>query len=178
MNNYKIYFFDASSAGSADAKPYKKRPRGSAILAVPGMLGLILPVIIAIIVPSMLGYVKKSKTSSAHATASTAYKAANTALVELDEKDIDVYGSYIISSDTSKNYNVDFDVDKFYETMDTYFSDIYNTQYFVVCEDGMCVFAAVIDSTGYVGTYDYDLGIDTEGKDLEELYEEALDKLY
>ena len=178
MNNYEIYFFDASSAGSADAKPYKKRPRGSAILAVPGMLGLILPVIIAIIVPSMLGYVKKSKTSSAHATASTVSKAANSALADLDEMGEKIYGNCIISSDSSKNYNASFDVDEFYEQMDLYYGDIDKTSYFVVIEDGYCSFAAAIDSTGYVGTYDYDLGIDTEGKDLEELYEEALDKLY
>ena len=46
----------------------------------------IIGVLAAILVPTMLGYVKKSKLSSATSTASSVFKAINTSLVELDEE--------------------------------------------------------------------------------------------
>ena len=45
----------------------------------------IIGVLAAILVPAMLGYVKKSKIQSANAAASTMLKAANSAIEELDE---------------------------------------------------------------------------------------------
>ena len=48
----------------------------------------IIGVLAAILVPAMLGYVKKSKIQSANAAASTILKAANSALEEMDENDI------------------------------------------------------------------------------------------
>ena len=50
----------------------------------------IIGVLAAILVPAMLGYVKKSKIQSANSAASTLLKAANSALEELDETDYDV----------------------------------------------------------------------------------------
>ncbi|HAJ96195.1 MAG TPA: hypothetical protein DCO72_00430 [Ruminococcus sp.] len=44
----------------------------------------IIGVLAAILVPSMLGYVKKSKVSAANSNAKSLYDAANTACVELD----------------------------------------------------------------------------------------------
>ena len=46
----------------------------------------IIGVLAAILVPSMLGYVKKSKISSANSAASSLQKAINTALIEIDEE--------------------------------------------------------------------------------------------
>ena len=46
----------------------------------------IIGVLAAILVPSMLGYVKKSKVSSANSAANSLQKAINTALVEIDEE--------------------------------------------------------------------------------------------
>lgn len=54
----------------------------------------IIGVLAAILVPTMLGYVKKSKISSANSTASSIYKAINSALVELDEEGVDVGGTW------------------------------------------------------------------------------------
>lgn len=56
----------------------------------------IIGVLAAILVPTMLGYVKKSKVSSANSAAASVYKAINTALTELDEEGIDVGGSDVI----------------------------------------------------------------------------------
>ena len=50
----------------------------------------IIGVLAAILVPAMLGYVKKSKIQSANAAAATMLKACNSALEELDEEDITV----------------------------------------------------------------------------------------
>lgn len=56
----------------------------------------IIGVLAAILVPTMLGYVRKSKISSANSTASSVYKAINSALTELDEEGIDVGGLWIL----------------------------------------------------------------------------------
>jgi len=50
----------------------------------------IIGVLAAILVPSMLGYVKKSKIQAANSAASTIMKAANSALEEMDEAGIDI----------------------------------------------------------------------------------------
>ncbi len=59
----------------------------------------IIGVLAAILVPTMLGYVKKSKVSSANSAASSVYKAINTALTELDEEGVDIGGTHILSFD-------------------------------------------------------------------------------
>ena len=48
----------------------------------------IIGVLAAILVPSMLGYVKKSKISSANTEAKNAYDAVNTTMIELDSEGI------------------------------------------------------------------------------------------
>ena len=58
----------------------------------------IIGVLAAILVPSMLGYVKKSKVSSANSTASTLQKAINTTLIEVDEETQDAGSITRISS--------------------------------------------------------------------------------
>lgn len=70
----------------------------------------IIGVLAAILVPSMLGYVRKSKISSANTAASNVYKAINSALAELDEEGIDVSGLYVLEYSTAngwKNYTAD-----------------------------------------------------------------------
>lgn len=59
----------------------------------------IIGVLAAILVPAMLGYVRKSKVSGANSAATTIQKAINTALVEMDEQNIDI-GAYKRASGT------------------------------------------------------------------------------
>ena len=59
----------------------------------------IIGVLAAILVPTMLGYVRKSKISSANSAASSVYKAINSALTELDEEGVDVGGDYLLTYD-------------------------------------------------------------------------------
>lgn len=102
--------------------------------------------------PSMIGYVKKSKELSANTTAKTLHHAADSVLVDMDEEDLDVSGTFIISSDKSQNYNVskDFDVDKFNEYLGYYFSAVEDVDYFIVISNGIAEYAACVynDTTG------------------------------
>lgn len=58
----------------------------------------IIGVLAAILVPSMLGYVKKSKVSSANTSASSIYKAFNTALTDMDAEGFDMGGAYSVTA--------------------------------------------------------------------------------
>ena len=98
-------------------KHNKKRPRGFVLaLGVPGLIGIIIPILIAVFVPSMIGYTKKSHAASAQSTATIMYRAANAAVEEMYCNDANTLDNCIISSDRDKNYNVgsNVDIDTFY----------------------------------------------------------------
>ena len=59
----------------------------------------IIGVLAAILVPSLLGYVKKSKISSADSAANSIQKAINSSLTELDEMGIALDGTGFIAFD-------------------------------------------------------------------------------
>lgn len=160
-------------------KQIKKRPKGFALaLGTPGLLVIIIPVIIAIFVPAMMGYVKKSRTQSSNSAASTITKASNSALEELDEMDYSISGDCIISSDKSKNVNISSsDAERFYEYASYYYDDMDELDYFIIVENGVCTNTAVITDSGYVGTYGSLFGYNSD-MNFNELYEEAVDYVY
>lgn len=113
----------------------------------------IIGVLAAILVPSMLGYVKKSKIQSANSTASSIYKAVNSAATEFEEED-----KYV----TDKDYTVgasgvsagEAATDaEFYASIKNYFGGITKCEgaMFTV-EAGMCK-AVACKSGQYLGTY-------------------------
>lgn len=112
----------------------------------------IIGVLAAILVPSMLGYVKKSKIQGANSTASTLAKAANSAVTDLDEEDIVIKNGTCVSgttptSDAEPNSKVVF------ESICTFFNDFKETKGMAVqFEDGVCI-AAAVKSGNYYGTY-------------------------
>ncbi len=117
----------------------------------------IIGVLAAILVPTMLGYVRKSKISSANSAASSVYKAINSALTELDEEGIDVGGDYIL------NYNGTTwaalptgltDATKLNKKVSNFFSDITKVKEAkAAVSGGSCVaLCSRLDST-YNGTY-------------------------
>ena len=116
----------------------------------------IIGVLAAILVPSMLGYVKKSKIQSANSTASSIYKAVNSAATEFEEEDKCVSdGPYTVSSTGLSEDTADGAVTKaeLYDAVKNYFGDITKCKdaMFQV-KDGMC--AAVACKSGkYIGTY-------------------------
>lgn len=108
-----------------------------------------------IFAPAMIGYVHKSKLASANSTASTIYKAASSAITELDEEGVDLDGVHIICSDSSKNVvggEMADNLDLFYEKLKNFFNDADKVDYFVVVSDGYCYYSAICQNE-YIGTY-------------------------
>ena len=111
----------------------------------------IIGVLAAILVPAMLGYVKKSKITTCNTTAKSIYNGFNTALVDLDT-----------SSKTADYANAKTLVEK------TYFTDITSptiTSWAVNIDGAACVAAAAVQGS-YAGCYpnpvsvdDYDSGV-------------------
>lgn len=166
------------------------------ILAIIISLGIVLLIIIAILaailIPSMLGYTKKSRMSSENSLASNIYKATNTALVEMDEEGIKTSGLYIICSDESKNMNVPFDASVFNEHFKRYAVNekLEKSNYFIVVNNGVAEYTAVSEDWSStkkpVGTYpsstidgtriytsDGSYSLSTESKTLTYLYTAA-----
>lgn len=123
----------------------------------------IIGVLAAILVPTMLGYVRKSKISSANSAASSVYKGINSALTELDEEGIDVGGLHILkwngtawstgTTDTDVITNADV-LKRFTSKVSNFFADISKIKEGqAALKGGGCVaFAGRTDST-YTGTY-------------------------
>lgn len=110
----------------------------------------IIGVLAAILVPTMLGYVKKSEMSAANANASKVFNAAASALVEMSGNGVTIadgdYGNQV----SGATYNASFEeqIHKSYTQL--------TTNLWAVRVEGECAVAAVYaDSTGsrYVGTY-------------------------
>ena len=117
----------------------------------------IIGVLAAILVPSMLGYVKKSKVSSANSAANSLQKAINTALVEVDEESqqagaitgIKSTGGTAVSfTPTSVTTNgTDFKT-----KVDNYMEKAKSKTWSAECEGGVCIAAAIQVDTTYTGT--------------------------
>lgn len=118
----------------------------------------IIGVLAAILVPAMLGYVKKSKIQGANSAAATMLKAANSALTEIDEDDEakevadGAYGTMktaitvsAIADMTDKNAGSLFDYMKYYS------DDASSAKYAVYVKEGIAI-AAVAKNGKYYGT--------------------------
>ncbi len=112
----------------------------------------IIGVLAAILVPSMLGYVKKSKIQGANSAASTIMKAANSALTELDEMDCktdSLQETDIVH--TALDKGADASTDDLFDYMKPYFDNIDNTDFGLYIKNNVCVACAAQSGT-YVGT--------------------------
>lgn len=108
----------------------------------------IIGVLAAILVPSMLGYVKKSKIQGANSTASTLGKAVNSAATELDEEDEFFAEGYMNFSKKTEISGGDEAI----EAIKPFFSDIDDIDACVAIKEGQCV-AAAVRSGKYYGTW-------------------------
>lgn len=118
----------------------------------------IIGVLAAILVPSMLGYVKKSKVSSANSSASTLQKAINTALIEVDEETQDA-GSItkIVStkgnaSCTTTGLPTGYTDTLVWAKIENYMEKAKNLQFEAKCEGAACVAVACRADNTYTGT--------------------------
>ena len=125
----------------------------------------IIGVLAAVLVPSMLGYVKKSKISSANSAAASLQKAINTALIELEEEterasDIGVLDRNSKEANAVVNirdekwvliYDI-IDFDDMWDKICHYMDRAKKCKFVAYCDGGACVaVGASIDNT-YTGT--------------------------
>jgi type IV pilus assembly protein PilA len=116
----------------------------------------IIGVLAAILVPSMLGYVKKSKVSSANSAASSIQKAINTALIEMDEEYED--GADVTSvtrerdTDSITAEGTDND-DALWKKIKHYMDKAKKCAFSATCDGGAVKAVAVALDKKYTGTY-------------------------
>ena len=122
----------------------------------------IIGVLAAILVPSMLGYVKKSKVSSANSAANSIQKAINTALVELEEefddsadivlitraKDRDAYGFVNDTGSAPYSHNT-----QLWKKIKHYLDKAKGCAFRASCDGGAVKAVAVALDRKYTGTY-------------------------
>ena len=121
----------------------------------------IIGVLAAILVPAMLGYVRKSKVSSANSAANSLQKAINTALVEIDEETEEAgkvteisynAGDSSVTIDASDN-NTSIDEANTYKKIANYMDKVTKLTFFAHCDGGVCTAVACQqDGARYVGT--------------------------
>lgn len=119
------------------------------VIAIIGVLAMIL-------VPSMLGYVRKSKVSSANSAAATVQKAMNTSLIELDEEgklSNDGGVDYTVAAGTTITKGAEGAglQSKLKQYLDDYSKNSFSFQAHVV--GGVCDAVAATADNVYVGTY-------------------------
>lgn len=103
----------------------------------------IIGVLAAILVPTMLGYVTKSRCSSANANAKSFYNAINSALVDLDSVGIDTSG-------IGEGTTIDTDLQP---KVAAYFADYKKlTGYEYDLDNGTCI-AVWVQNGAYYGSY-------------------------
>lgn len=115
--------------------------------------------------------------------ASTISKAANTTLVEMDERGLIPAGheTFIISSDGSRDLNVpeDFDTEQFHTLMKNYFES--RNEWFIKVKDGCALEVAVYDADKprNVGTYPSSDSADFayEGMEYDEIYRKCCEEI-
>lgn len=146
----------------------------------------IIGVLAAILVPSMLGYVKKSKIQNANSAAATYLKACNSALTELDELDYVYNGTSITITGNSAAKITDgvADAAELFDYMKAYADISATTLVKIEIRDGVAV-AAAAKSGKYFGTspssftnktYDKIVKGDTDDAKLTAAFKAAVDK--
>lgn len=114
----------------------------------------IIGVLAAILVPAMLGYVRKSKITTANTTAKSIYNAYNTALVDFDtvDKAVNGTGTATTTSDID-GASTASSSDTFDQCVYGYFTDIAKVKaYAVEITNGACTACGVM-SGNYPGAY-------------------------
>ena len=120
----------------------------------------IIGVLAAILVPAMLGYVKKSKITSANSSAASLYDAINTVLTELDEDGVDT-GAITKINHTKNATTVTFtdteadptaDGKEVYKSIKEYFNEVKKVEFKSTIVGGTCAAVAVKQDSTYTGT--------------------------
>lgn len=140
---------------------------------------------------ALMDYTDKAKAAKVNTTAKSVRRAFETSFVELDEEGISLKGVYVISSDSEKEilaekgkFTLGGNVDGLIESAESYFEELSDMEYFVVCVNGNVSYV-VIEDDGVIGTYpareiiceidgarvEYD---NLDSDDFDEIYKECL----
>ncbi len=123
----------------------------------------IIGVLAAILVPTMLGYVTKSRCSSANANAKSFYNAINSALVDLDSEGVDTTAFNGAQGDQATLTAFDSSHSDLETKVENYFADYQKLSGFGYnIADGACT-AVVIKSGAYYGSYPNPTTVDDPG---------------
>ena len=124
----------------------------------------IIGVLAAILIPALLGYVKKSKVTAANSSAASLYNAINTVLTELDEEGVDTGAitglsytkggkSVSVNKSTAGSAEVTADSpEEVYKALKEYFNDVDKLNFEANCEGGTCVAVACAQDSTYTGS--------------------------
>lgn len=132
-----------------------KRKKGFTLIELIVVIAII-GVLAAILVPVIMGYVKKAKLRSADNSADVIMKAANSALLGLSEIDCDFSGDqtfHHLEGDTYTDPVIPTPnaADTLYSYMELYFDEVKRTEFAVRIHEGVCIAAAAKKSI-YYGT--------------------------
>ncbi len=121
----------------------------------------IIGVLAAILIPALLGYVKKSKVTAANSSAASLYNAINTVLTELDEEGTDT-GAFTTMKYTKKGTSVTLsstggtkatvDGGEVYKSLKEYFNDVDKLDFEAALDGGTCVAVACKQDSTYTGS--------------------------
>ncbi|MBE6861600.1 MAG: prepilin-type N-terminal cleavage/methylation domain-containing protein [Ruminococcus sp.] len=157
----------------------------------------IIGVLAAILVPSLLGYVKKSKISSADSAATSVQKAINSSLADLEAAGYDVSGEGWIDVDGSSiglpssatayvSEDTDLTAEDFLSKCKNYFDDWHKIKDgSAYITKGTCKCVAITTDNNYVGTHpggiitadDYKSGGIMDDLGADEMIAEAAEQL-
>ena len=121
----------------------------------------IIGVLAAILVPAMLGYVKKSKVSGANSAANTLQKAINTALVEIDEETEEAATIDHIEKTSAQTSTLTVGAvntslitnSATYKKINNYMDKLDKMDFYAICDGAVCVgVASRVRGAKYVGT--------------------------
>ena len=118
----------------------------------------IIGVLAAILVPSMLGYVKKSKVSGMNANAKNLFDAVATSLVEQDSQGVTVSDGVKVYASNGAAGSMDSMIHNFFSDIDKLVAKSGGGAYNVT---GMAVTAAVCKDATYGGGYPKQATVDT-----------------
>ncbi|WP_294751868.1 type II secretion system protein [uncultured Ruminococcus sp.] len=139
----------------------KKRRNGFTLIELVVVIAII-GVLAAILVPSMVGYVKKSKVSSANSEANSLQKAINSVLIELDEEyDSGSDITAIEKSDRDSNEvsitpssaETEIGKDVMWSKISHFLNKSKRLTFKAECEGGAVKAVAVCSDNTYTGTY-------------------------
>ena len=158
----------SSSEPSASAEQHIHTKKGFTLIELIVVIAII-GVLAAILVPAMLGYVKKSKITSANSSAKSIFTAAQSALTDMDTEDVytDLYtftgwnSTSAVSAPANKGTTT---LSAFQFKVWTYFNDITELDAFSISvASGTCDAVAVVNGN-YPGTTPKQFSVDDYDK--------------